>query len=45
MIDHLAHFKCVHWDPSIRTLAAHSLAGMIDLDVDYFISEIFPSFV
>eukprot|EP01087_Luapelamoeba_hula_P025269 TRINITY_DN9952_c0_g1_i1.p1 TRINITY_DN9952_c0_g1~~TRINITY_DN9952_c0_g1_i1.p1 ORF type:complete len:1366 (-),score=225.40 TRINITY_DN9952_c0_g1_i1:17-4012(-) len=45
MIDHLAYVKLIHWDTSIRTLAAKALGNFVPLRTDYIAEVILPKLV
>ena len=45
LIDHLADVKAIHWDPSLRALAAKALGKFALLDPSYMIDVILPKMV
>ena len=45
LIDHLADVKIIHWDPSLRALAAGALGRFALLDPSYMIDVVLPNMV
>ena len=45
IIDHLADVKSIHWDPSLRQLAANALGALTPLDPSYMVEVILPKMV